>query len=166
MAYFMHRIQFDTKYQKGIEVHETLDAAVLSFWGRVKTAFNNPDNPNMKFVSCKITDDHGHTVEPYDITWNKEEPTEAQYFLHHIKKDGNSYSKDIDVCDFDTARSSFAENLEYGYNNPKFPNVEMVSCEITDNFGSVVDIYSETWNKPVPEPEPEPTPEPEEEGEE
>jgi hypothetical protein len=165
MAYFMHRIQFDTKYQKGIEVHETLDAAILSFWGRMKTAFNNPAYPNMKFVSCKITDNNGNTIEPYDITWNVED----KYFLHHIKFEGNEYTKDIDVCDsFDEARCAYATYLEYGYNNSKFPNVKMVSCEITDGFGSVVDIYSETWNKPEPkpEPEPEPTPEPEEEGEE
>ena len=154
MVYFMHRIQLQNKtYQKGIEVHETLDSAVLSFWGRMKTGYNNPQNPSLSFIHCKITDELGNVVAPYDMMWARETVEEPQFFFHHIKKDGENYSKDIDVCEsFDSARSAYAAAMEYGYNNPKFPNVSYVSCEITDNFGSVVDPFAETWVKQEPEP--------------
>lgn len=155
MAYFMHRIQYENnRYQKGIEVHDTLDSAILSFWGRMKTGYNNPDHSTLTFIHCKITDESGNAVRPYDMSWQKEVMEEPQYFLHHIRKDGENYTKDIDICEsFDTARSAYAAAMEYGYNNPKFPNVSFVSCEITDNFGSVVDPFSDTWVKPEEEPE-------------
>ena len=150
--YFLHRIQIeDGNVVKGIEVHDTLDPAILSFWGRMKLGYNNPQHPNLILVSCKITDMNGNIIEPYNMIWQKNNIPNENFFLHHIRKDGNSFAKDIDVCaDLDAARLSYATNLEYGYGNSKFPNVEMVSCMITGMNGFVV--CSETWNKPEPEP--------------
>lgn len=152
--YFMHRIQeIDGAVQKGIEVHDTLESAILSFWGRMKTAYNNPQYPNTTFVSCKITDGNGNTVSPYDMTWKKEESEDNKFFFHHIRRDGESISKDIDVCStFDDARYAYAAAMEYGYNNPRFPNVDFVSCEITDQGGIVLKPFAETWVKTVDEP--------------
>ena len=73
--------------------------------------------------------------------------------------EGETFSKDIDVCtSFDMARYTYEAAMEYGYNNPKFPNVSLVSCVITDMGGAVMEPYNETWRIPDPEPEP---PEPE-----
>ena len=49
--YFMHRIQKENGvFSKGIEVHDTLDAAKLSFWGRMKLAYGN--KAGITFVHC------------------------------------------------------------------------------------------------------------------
>ena len=154
--YFMHRIQeVNGSFQKGIEVHDTKDSAVLAFWGRMKTAYN--DSSDTTFVSCKITDANGNTVIPYDMTWQKEGINpENKFFFHHIKLDGETFDKNIDVLDsFNAARSAYAAAMEYGYNNSKFPNVSLVSCEITDRSGLVLDPFAETWVKPEPESTPE-----------
>ena len=145
----MHRIQeINGSITKGIEVHDTIDSAVLAFWGRMKTAYNNPQNPDTTYVSCKITDGNGNAIEPYNMTWRKEETEENKFFFHHIRRDGENISKDIDVCDtFDAARTAYAAAMEYGYNNPKFPNVDFVSCEITDMSGLVLTPFAETWAK-------------------
>ena len=154
--YFLHRIQEENNaFSKGIEVHDTMDAAVLSFWGRMKLAYGG--NPAITFMSCKITDVNGAAVTPYDLTWNANEEYENKIFLHHIRLDGENYNKDIDICEsFDAARAAFAAHMEYGYNNSKHPNVSFVSCEITDRSGTVLQPFAETWVKPEPEPEPEP----------
>ena len=162
--YFMHRIQkINGEFTKGIEIHDTLDSAVLSFWGRMKTAYGGSD---ATYVSCKIENASGGVVAPYDMTWQKEVvEQENKFFFHHIKLDGENFDKNIDVCDtFDSARTAYASAMEYGYNNTKFPNVSLVSCEITDMSGLVLTPFKETWIKaePEPSPEPEPTPEPEE----
>ena len=153
--YFLHRIQIENgTVTKGIEVHDTFDSARLSFWGRMKLGYNNPQHPNLVLVSCKITDMNGSIIKPYDDIWYKDMVENTTFFLHHIRKDGDTFNKDIDICeDEDAAKLAYAMNLEYGYSNPKFPNVEMVSCMITNINGFVV--KSETWNKPEPEPEPE-----------
>ena len=150
--YFLHRIQEEEgTFDKGIEVHDTLDSAVRSFWGRVKLAYNNPGKPNLTFLSCKITDGSGNVVAPFDITWMKT-ASDNKFFAHYIRKDGDTFSKGIDVCvDFDTARRNFAASMEYGYNNPQHPNVSFVSCEITDRSGIVLTPFSGTWNKPEEE---------------
>lgn len=153
--FFMHRIQKDNgTYTAGIEVHDTLDAAVLSFWGRMKTAYNNASNPTMQFVSCKVTDENGSVIGGYNLTWIRSgSEGENKYFLHHIRLDGETYNKGIDVSEtFDAARSAFAAQMEYGYNNGKFPNVKMVSCEITNSAGFVLQPFAETWTKPEEEP--------------
>lgn len=148
--YFVHRIQEENEaYTKGIEVHDTLDSAIRSFWGRVKTGYGNPENPGMKFVSCKVTDSSGAVVGDYDLTWRKAGEDGNVFFCHHIKVDGATVDKGIDVCeDFDVARLAYAKYMEYGYNNTKFPDISYVSCKITDRSGSVLDPFDETWIKP------------------
>ena len=160
--FFLHRIQEENgTFTKGVEVHDTLDSAVLSFWGRVKSAYNNPSFPEMEFVSCKITDSTGKTVLPYDMTWWKNPTDVNTFFLHYIRKDGENYVKGIDaLSSFDAARSGFAAAMEYGYNNSKFPDVSLVSCEVTDRSGLVMTPFAETWVKAEEEPEPEPDPQP------
>ena len=149
--YFLHRIQLEgTSYTKGIEIHDTLDAAVLSFWGRMKLAYGASA---ITFMHCKITDAGGNAVRPYDMAWNADEAYENKFFMHYIRKDGEAFTKDIDVCDtFDAARSAFAAQEEYGHNNPRHPNVTFVSCEVTDRTGSVMYPFAETWNPPEAEP--------------
>lgn len=154
--YFLHRIQKENgSFQKGIEVHESLNDAIRSFWGRMKTAFNNPQNPNMTFVSCKITDNSGAVIGRYNKTWLKE-PDDNVFFLHHIRIDGETVTKNIDIHETqDSAMVAYAAELEYGYDNPRFQNVSLVSCEITDLSSGGLVLENETWVKPEPETEPE-----------
>lgn len=159
MSYFLHRIQKDNgSFTKGIEVHENLNDAIRSFWGRMKTAYNNPQNPGMTFVSCKIIDGDGNAIEPYNMTWLKEPEENNIFFLHHVRVDGNTVNKDIDVLNTqDAAMVSFATQMEYGYDNTRFPNVSFVSCEITDLLSGGLVLMNETWVKEEPEPEEEVT---------
>lgn len=151
--YFMHRIQEDNgAFTKGIEVHENLDDAVRSFWGRMKTGYNNPQNPNITFVSCKITDENGAVIFPYNKTWLKDDEPNA-FFLHSIRVDGETVTKAIDSFETqDAAMVAFAAAMEYGYNNPRWPNVSLVSCEITDILSGGVMLENETWRKLEEEP--------------
>ena len=153
--YFMHRIKKDNDaYTKGIEVHDTLDSAIGSFHAYMKQGYNNPDNPNLTFVSCKITDINGVIYPNYNESWTKPGETITDYFLHHIKEDNGAFTKNIDICaNIETARSDFHDYMAYGYNNSKFPNVHYVSCMITGYYGDVE--KSENWIKPEPTPEPE-----------
>lgn len=153
--FFLRRIQEENgSVTAGVEVHDTLDAAVLSYWGRVKTAYNDPQHPNMTYVSCKIKNAAGATVAPYDMAWPKDPKSPNKFYLYHVKQEGDTISKGLDVCaDFDAAKRAFAACMEYGYNNSKFPNVTYVSCEITDRSGTVMAPFNETWN-PTEEPEP------------
>ena len=155
--YFMHRIQNEGgNFTKGIEVHDTMDSAILSFWGRIKTGYNNPSYPNLDYVSCKITDINGGVIDSYNLTWKRTGvDLPDKYFMHHIKLDGETFSKDIDICDsFDQARFTFAAAREYGYDNPKFPNVALVSCEVTDINGAVMRPFAKSWKIPEEEPTP------------
>lgn len=154
--YFMHRIQEESgAYSKGIEIHDTLDAAILSLWGRMKLAYGG--NPAITFMSCKITDTNGTVIAPYDLAWNANAEYENKIFLHHIRLDGETFDKGIDVYEtFDAACAAFAACMEYGHNNPRHPGVTLVSCEITDRSGTVLHPFAETWKKPEPEPEEEP----------
>ena len=151
---FMHRIQEENGvFSKGIEVHDTLDDAVRAFHGRMKLAYNNPSASGLTFMSCWITDGSGAIIRPYADTWAKN-MTDNKFFMHHIRRDGDTYTKEVDICaDFDTAKRGFHAEMEYGYGNTRFPNVTFVSCMITDKAGAVLDPYNETWNKPEPEPE-------------
>ena len=156
MSYYLHRIQREgANFQKGVEVHETLDSALLAYWGRMKLGYGKTDND---FVSCKITDDSGNVVK--EQTWLKSgEQGANKFFLHHIRKDGNSYDKNIDILDsIDAAKGDFAAQMEYGYGNPQHANVSFVSCYITDLLSGGMVLMDETWVKPQPEPEPEPEP--------
>lgn len=162
--YFMHRIQKeDGEYTTGIEVHDTKESAILSFWGRMKLGYGNPEHPNMTYVSCKIKDAAGNLVDSYNLTWSKDTPEENTYFMHYVRENGETIEKNIDVCsNFDAARLAYSRTMEYGYGNTKFPNVDYVSCEITSLSGSVLTPFNETWIKMEPEIEPEPETEPEE----
>lgn len=148
MKYFMHRIQKNAEgITKGVEVHDTLDSAVLSFWSRMKTGYGKTDNT---FVACKITDEGGSFVFPHDLTWLQDGSEEQNvFFLHHIRKDGETYDKQIDVFDsLDAAYGGLAEQMEYGYGNTKFPNVTFVHCFITDLLSGGMILLERSWSKP------------------
>jgi hypothetical protein len=73
----------------------------------------------------------------------------------------NSRTKqDIDVlATFDAARSSYHDQMAYGYDNPKQPNVNYVACMITDLSGTILTPFKGYWIRPEVQPEPEPEPE-------
>ena len=93
--FFLHRIRKDGEnYTCGIEVHNTLDAAIQSFHSQMKMAYNNPSYPNMKYVSCMVTDEQDNIVPGYNETWNPEKLN--GFFVHYIRHDGDTYTKGID----------------------------------------------------------------------
>lgn len=150
-VFFLHRIQKDgDNFTKGIEVHVTLNDAIRAFWGRMKTGYNDPEHPNMSYVACYISDDNGSIYQLYNKFWLKtdgENPVENKIFLHSIRREDETYTKDIDVYDdMDAAQRAYAAAMEYGYNNPKYPKVNLVECEITDIAGSKI-ICSDNWVK-------------------
>lgn len=154
MKYFLHRIQrANGAFTKGIEVHDTLDSAILSYWGRAKLAYGKTEHD---FVSCMITDEAGSIVDPYNTTWLKiDAPRENAFFLHHIRLDGDIYGKDIDVLELEEiARGDLAVQMEYGYGNTRYPNVSFVHCMITDLLSGGMVFQNAAWVKPEPEPEP------------
>jgi len=94
--FFLHRIRKDgNTYNTGIEVHDTLDAAIQSFHSQMKMAYNNPNYPNMVYVSCMITDENDNIVPGYNETWNKERT--QVFFVHYIRHIGDTYTKGIEV---------------------------------------------------------------------
>ena len=143
--FFLHRIRKDNgTYAVGIEVHDTLDSAIRGFHGQMKMAYNNPNYPNMTFVSCMVTDENDNVVPGYNETWSKEKVRD--FFVHYIRHDGDNYAKGIDIKqDYGAACYSYHTYLEYGYNNTKFPNVTLVSNKITS--GSGLTLKDETWVK-------------------
>lgn len=143
--YFLHRIRKDgDNYTTGIEVHDTLDAAIKSFHSQMKMAYNNPSYPNMKFVSCMVTNSSDKVVGSYNETWAREEVND--FFLHYIRHDGDNYTKGIDVEDeYGAACRSFHTQMEYGYDNSKFPNVTFVAGQITGGSGRT--YKAEAWEK-------------------
>ena len=148
MSYFLHRIQrANGTFSKGIEVHDTLESAILSFWGRMKLGY---DKTNNDFVSCKITNEYGAIIDPYSMTWLKDgKPEDNVYFLHHIRKENDNYDKNIDTLEsLDSAKGDFAEMMEYGYNNPVHPKVSLVSCFIDDLLSGGMIMMDATWKKP------------------
>lgn len=155
--YFLHRIQRKNGvFDKGIEVHDTLDDAILAYHGRMKLA----GDPGFDFLSCMITNGSGSIASPFADTWKDATVEGNIFFMHYIRKDGEVYTKDIDILDnYDAAKQDFHKQMEYGYGNTKFPGMTFVSCQITDITGAI--LMAETWNLPDPEPEPEPEPDPE-----
>lgn len=143
--FFLHRIRKDgDAYTTGIEVHNTLDAAIQSFHSQMKMAYNNPSYPNMKYVSCMVTDEEDKIVPGYNETWSKEKVN--NFFVHYIRHDGDNYSKGIDVKnDYGEACRSYHTYLEYGYGNSKFPNITFVANKITNSNG--LTHKSEQWTK-------------------
>ena len=146
--YFLHRIKLDNNtYTKGIEIHDTQESAIRSYHAQMTQAFGNTSYPNVTFVSCKITDIYNNTLAPFNETWNPSGAAD-KFFLHHIRQDGENFTKDIDILDtFDAAKLAFHQNEAYGYNNSKFPNVNYVACFITDKSGHVLLPYQEHWIK-------------------
>ena len=43
--------------------------------------------------------------------------------------------------------------MEYGYNNPRYPGVSLVSGSITDLLSGGMLLWNYKWNKPEEEPE-------------
>lgn len=151
--YFFHRIKAEgTVFNKGIEIHDSLDSAIRAFYGYWTYAFNNA--PSVTLVSCRVTDGSGAVVDKYDMTWLKEGTAGNKFFMHYIRHDGDSFAKNIDIFDdFDAAKGAFGAQMAYGYENPNHANVDFVSCQITDMYGATCEPYNDTWNKPEPEPE-------------
>ena len=143
--FFLHRIRKDgDNYTTGIEVHDTLDAAIQSFHSQMKMAYNNPSYPNMKYVSCMVTDEEDKVVPGYNETWNKDKIHD--FFVHYIRHDGDNYTKGIDVqSDYGAACRSYHTHMEYGFGNTRFPNVSFVSSKITNSSGFA--HKSEQWTK-------------------
>lgn len=143
--FFLHRIRKDgDNYTMGIEVHDSLDAAIQSFHSQMKMAYNNPSYPNMKYVSCMVTDENDEVVQGYSETWSKEKVRD--FFVHYIRHDGDNYTKGIDVQnDYGAACRSYHTHMEYGYGNSKFPNITLAASKIASGSGSV--IKEETWIK-------------------
>ena len=161
--FFLHRIQRKNgAFEKGVEVHDTLDSAILAYHGRMKLA-GNPDTPNIDYVSCMITDGSGSVVRPFAETWKTDAIQGNVFFMHYCRNAAGAYTKGIDVCEaYDAAKQAYHAQMEYGYGNSKFPDMTFVSAQITDITGAI--LMSETWNLPEPEPvppEPDPDPEPE-----
>lgn len=141
--FFLHRIRKDgDTYTTGIEVHDTLDAAKQSFHSQMKMAYNNPAYPNMKFVSCMVTDENDEVVKGFNQSWSKEKIDDN--FVHYIRHDGDTYTKGIEVqSEYSAACRSFHTHMEYGYGNSKFPNITLVACKITGPSGLAYE--SEVW---------------------
>lgn len=67
-----------------------------------------------------------------------------KYFLHEIKRTGETISKGIVVADtYDAAKQGYHAYLgAYAYGHET--NTDFVSCMITNMYGTV--MLSETWN--------------------
>lgn len=143
--FFLHRIRYDNgAYNKGIEVHDSLDAAIQSFHAQMKLGYNNPTNPNTNLVSCMVTDQLDNVVPNYNETW--EIGNHSEFFVHYIRHDGETYTKGIDVFDnYTDACRMFHTYMEYGYGNSKYPNITFVSAKITGSSG--LSHKSEVWVK-------------------
>ena len=150
--YFFHRIKAEgTVFNKGIEIHDSLDSAIRAFYAYWTYAYNN--SPSVTFVSCRVTDGSGAVVDKYDMTWLKDASMANKFFMHYIRHDGETFAKNIDIFDsFDAAKGAFGAQMAYGYEAPNHPNVDFVSCQITDTSGHTLEPYNDTWNKPEPEP--------------
>ena len=158
--FFLHRIQRNNGvFDKGIEVHDTLDAAILSYHGRMKLAGTS----GIDFLSCMVTDGSGSVRRPFADTWKQGAEEGNIFFMHYARNTGGTYTKGIDICNsYDDAKSAFHAQMEYGYENTKHQDVTFVSCQITDVTGAI--LMTETWNLPDPEPVPpgpDPDPDPE-----
>ena len=77
---------------------------------------------------------------------------ENKFFLHEIKRTGETISKGIVVADtYDAARQGYHAYLgAYAYGHEA--NTDFVSCMITDMWGGIVNNMTETWIAPQPEP--------------
>lgn len=144
--FFLHRIRKDgDSYTAGIEVHDTLDSAKRAYHSQMKMGYNNPSYPNLKYISCMVTDEQDRIVPGYNETWSKEKVHD--FFVHYIRHDGENYTKGIDVkSDYGDACRAYHTYLEYGYGNSKFPDTTFVSTKIM--YSSGLTHKSEAWTKP------------------
>ena len=71
-----------------------------------------------------------------------------KFFLHEIKRTGETINKGIVVADtFDAAKQGYHAYLgAYAYGHEA--NTDFVSCMITDMLGTI--LMAETWNAPAP----------------
>lgn len=71
---------------------------------------------------------------------------ENKFFIHEIKRTGETINKGIVVADtYDAAKQGYHAYLgAYAYEHEA--NTDFVSCMITDRYGMV--LMSETWNAP------------------
>lgn len=71
-----------------------------------------------------------------------------KFFLHEIKRTGETFEKGIVVADsFDAAKQGFHAYLgAYAYGHAT--NTDFVSCMISNMYGAV--LMTETWNAPAP----------------
>lgn len=152
--WFMHRIKEDGgSITAGIEVHDSRESAIRSFHAYMKQGYGNPDFPGITYVACWVEDPDGTIEDEYRADWHRE-GARNRIFLHHIRQDGASFAKAVDTCqDLEEAKRRFHAEMEYGYNNPKFPGVGFVSCMITELLSGVI-LKKDTWAK-TEEPEPE-----------
>lgn len=69
-----------------------------------------------------------------------------KFFLHEIKRTGETISKGIVVADtFDAAKQGYHAYLgAYAYGHEA--NTDFVSCMITDMSGNILKPFDETWN--------------------
>lgn len=76
---------------------------------------------------------------------------ENKFFLHEIKRTGETINKGIVVADtYDAARQGYHAYLgAYAYGHEA--NTDFVSCMISDMYGNI--LMKETWNAPTAEPE-------------
>lgn len=73
---------------------------------------------------------------------------ENKFFLHRIRKEGDTYNKGIEVHDTrDSAIQSFHSQMKMAYDNPSYPNITYVSCMVTDEDDNIIPEYNETWSK-------------------
>ena len=72
-----------------------------------------------------------------------------KYFMHRIKRTGETIDKGIEVKDsYDAAKQSYHSYLgAYAYGHDA--NTDFVSCMITNMYGTV--LMAETWNAPASE---------------
>ena len=70
-----------------------------------------------------------------------------KYFLHEIKRTGETINKGIVVADtYDAAKQGFHAYMgAYAYGHEA--NTDFVSCMITDMYGTV--MMAEIWNAPA-----------------
>ena len=114
----------------------------------MKMAYNNPSYPNMKYVSCIVTDESDSIVPGYNETWSKEKVND--FFVHYIRRDGDNYTKGIDVqSDYGAACRAYHTYMEYGYGNSRFPNITFVSGKLTNSSGLA--HKEAVWEKSVTE---------------
>ena len=67
--FFVHHVQnINGNFDKGIEIHDTLESAESSFSEWQKVANNES---GATFVFCMITNANGDVVKPYRLAWQK-----------------------------------------------------------------------------------------------